>query len=522
MRSGFYHVESVESAEVQVLQTDIPAQWSPSTSSAPTFRYEAFCLWSLHKVLPEKASIPSWKKRLSVQLTSRSDTLLRHEIIHSRQDPQRNNNNNNNNRKAIKACSLCVQAKQRCYGGNPCTRCMQRRVVCEYRSEQGQGSLSSMSQTSNLLRGEDPAEALAEAEMITSLPSIPIAPASRSPFAESNTQALTTLLLTRSPSTTPYSETTVEETHTASWPGDIPTLDHISTEDGMFADYLPYDMRSADQTSHSFSFPFVWMGQPFESQSQPVYGLSQGVSDLCTPNNGSAAALEISPCDRFVDSGPQSHTIGCSSEARVREDLNASHTVATDVFLPFPQLHGDELQSAGAQLFGHVSTIPGQAYSKLRSFYVTELGHDDMSFPHSQLLHVFVELYFEYFDSHLPFLHPTRLEAEDLSWILLAAVATIGSQYSEVRDASKFTMVLQHLVRRATTSKVGLRSPHGVWMTDEIAHSRCRRTTGDVASTKHALTRYRYTIFWLSVGSDDSASGKNYARYVLSRLEDSF
>jgi hypothetical protein len=72
------------------------------------------------------------------------------------------------------------------------------------------------------------------------------------------------------------------------------------------------------------------------------------------------------------------------------------------------------------------------------------------------LLHAFAELYFEYFDPCLPFLHPVRVERDDLSWILLMAVAAIGSQYSEVRDAPTFTTVFHHLLRKAIQAHVSL------------------------------------------------------------------
>jgi hypothetical protein len=57
-----------------------------------------------------------------------------------------------------------------------------------------------------------------------------------------------------------------------------------------------------------------------------------------------------------------------------------------------------------------------------------------------RLLHCFVELYFEYFDPQFPFLHPSRLEAEDVPWILLVATAAVGSHYSEVQCAEEYEL----------------------------------------------------------------------------------
>ncbi|UZP36682.1 hypothetical protein NXS19_004498 [Fusarium pseudograminearum] len=68
--------------------------------------------------------------------------------------------------------------------------------------------------------------------------------------------------------------------------------------------------------------------------------------------------------------------------------------------------------------------------------------------PHD-ILHAFVELYFEYFDVQFPFLHPSRLEDPGLPWILLLAVAAVGSHYSEVPGTEEYNLVLSDLLARA-------------------------------------------------------------------------
>ncbi|KAF5533063.1 hypothetical protein FPHYL_13667 [Fusarium phyllophilum] len=59
------------------------------------------------------------------------------------------------------------------------------------------------------------------------------------------------------------------------------------------------------------------------------------------------------------------------------------------------------------------------------------------------------KLYFEYFDSQFPFLHPSRLKDPDLTWILLLAVAAVGSHYSEIQGAEDYNTVLHDLLARA-------------------------------------------------------------------------
>ncbi|KAF1936126.1 hypothetical protein EJ02DRAFT_482129 [Clathrospora elynae] len=400
----------------------------------------------LQRHLLRHSGVKSFACKVCTKPFPRNDTLLRHEATHRQRDSQQNND-----RRVLRACVPCVKAKQRCYGGDPCARCEQRRSTCEYGSVQRQNSISSVSQTSSLPPSGGLSGIFAGQDPTMSPPPFPTVPESASTSIEPNPRAPISLLPTHLSVTTSLSDSLSEDADSTSWPGLLPLPDSISTdESGMFADYLPHDMRSADEMTPNFGFPFVWMMQSFESPSRTPYTLGQGISNLCMPNDGSLAALETTGCADFMGSVPESRTTVDSSEARTRGNLDATHTPPANVCPSFPMLQEDELQGAGAELFGYVSKIPGKAYTALCAFYISERGYDDLSFPDCRLLHAFVELYFEYFDPHLPFLHPMRMETDDLSWILLTAVAAIGSQYSEVRDAFRFTAVLQNLLRRAT------------------------------------------------------------------------
>ncbi|USP74859.1 hypothetical protein yc1106_02133 [Curvularia clavata] len=227
------------------------------------------------------------------------------------------------------------------------------------------------------------------------------------------------------------------------------------TESDGFADYFPHDMSYTDAISRSLGFPFVCMTQSLDIPSQAAYNLDQGFSNPCMPNDGSLAIVESTGSANRMGSGTDSCTAIDSNEVSTRADPNATCAPPTDACPPFPVLQEEELQIAGAELFGHVSKIPEPSYNRLRDFYISERGYyDNESFPPSRLLHAFVELYFEYFDPYLPFLHPMRAGSDDLSWILLTAVAAIGSQYSDVRDAPAFAVVLQNLLRKATHPKL--------------------------------------------------------------------
>jgi len=112
---------------------------------------------------------------------------------------------------------------------------------------------------------------------------------------------------------------------------------------------------------------------------------------------------------------------------------------------------------AGAEVFGHIHELPRQAVEGLNNFYNTQRGDSTLVVIPEDILHAFVELYFEYFDSQFPFLHPSRLEDPDLPWVLLLAVAAVGSHYSEIQGADEYNSALSDLLARAvelTVSRV--------------------------------------------------------------------
>uniref|UniRef100_A0A0D2YHI4 Xylanolytic transcriptional activator regulatory domain-containing protein n=1 Tax=Fusarium oxysporum (strain Fo5176) TaxID=660025 RepID=A0A0D2YHI4_FUSOF len=104
---------------------------------------------------------------------------------------------------------------------------------------------------------------------------------------------------------------------------------------------------------------------------------------------------------------------------------------------------------AGAEVFGYIHELPRQAIEDLNKFYKTQRRDSTLLVIPEDVLHAFVELYFEYFDSQFPFLHPSRLEDLDLPWVLLLAVAAVGSHYSEIQGADEYNPALSDLLARA-------------------------------------------------------------------------
>ena len=122
----------------------------------------------------------------------------------------------------------------------------------------------------------------------------------------------------------------------------------------------------------------------------------------------------------------------------------------------FPEPQDSSLQMAGAEIYGHIQAIPQQASEGLEVFYRSQC-HGYPSFLPPSILHAFVELYFEYFDPQFPFLHPSSVEDSEMSWVLLLAIAAVGSHYSEVKEADEYNVVLCDLLARAVEVTVSSR-----------------------------------------------------------------
>lgn len=100
-------------------------------------------------------------------------------------------------------------------------------------------------------------------------------------------------------------------------------------------------------------------------------------------------------------------------------------------------------------------------YESLK-LYLVSLGEtEDGTFPWWRVIQDFVHLYFEHFDHEYPVIHPYALEFghDKTSWMVLLAVATVGSQYSAFGNASQFSAsfgeILSHAIAQNVSSSPG-------------------------------------------------------------------
>lgn len=379
---------------------------------------------------------------------SRSDTLRRHRALHAI------NQHSQQGRKTprVQACLACARLKQRCDSSLPCSRCLLRKDNCVYSSR---GPLPSQPASPALVPDTTYSESVVpEQQQPSALPdqrtdepghksSLPEDllqnPDSNNPRLDIDPSVANHLLSEARPSNPVLclagSFSTVSNTCTCANCSFVDKRDHDATAVNPIISasqfYWPLDDFEFDFNSNPH-FDFLarsqFLGQPLY-RSIPADGTSAASSTGERTVSGSAEVFT----PRYLQ--PENICGGNSRPCNV-----------------FPALQPEDAQHAEAEVYGHISSIPDSAAEGLYRFYLTQQTDDSLPNIPKCVLHAFVELYFEHFDTDFPFLHPSRLEAQDLSWILLLATAAVGSHYSEGRCASTYNTILNDLLARAVKS----------------------------------------------------------------------
>ena len=83
----------------------------------------------------------------------------------------------------------------------------------------------------------------------------------------------------------------------------------------------------------------------------------------------------------------------------------------------------------------------------------------DAAFPSRQVLSVCILLYRDNFDSILPFIHPATFDISSSHWLLLLAMAAIGSHYLDAEHSESFSVSMHEFLRRAIATVVTSKFP---------------------------------------------------------------
>lgn len=155
-----------------------------------------------------------------------------------------------------------------------------------------------------------------------------------------------------------------------------------------------------------------------------------------------------------VRKAPYRHSDSYTHASRL--DCRTSHPT-----FAFPDADEDDYQDDPAGSLPNTNTIPANVYSEIfRVFSLTCVS--STQYPHFQgnsipSLYTFsryVHNYIQHFRTILPFTHPTTFDLSTTHWLLILAMAAIGSHYNDSPGAPDITFALHEFLRRAILTVV--------------------------------------------------------------------
>ncbi|CEI67751.1 unnamed protein product [Fusarium venenatum] len=358
----------------------------------------------------------------------RHDTLVRHRALHNSRSEQ-----SRGRRRCGRACVPCSRLKQGCSGGHPCSRCKNRDTECIY----------------NLVRSSEIPSGDSDQDGTLSSPlTVRDAGSVNGDISSHDLHAMPNQLgdpTSNISDATHISNVYIPDTTISGWP---PVQSLTNGNFGELCLIPGVSWTPWNPLTVSSSFPWFMDGLD-NSLGFP------DLPDLMDPIVVANASLPIPlTSTKSAPAVPVAATIGDHTYPQMY--LNPEHICSgyTRPCLSLPKLQDISIQMARTEVFGHVHTISYQAVENLNNFYKTQSREEVTEAVPEDILHAFVELYFEFFDSQFPFLHPSRLEDPDLPWVLLLATAAVGSHYSEIQGAEEYNFALSDLLARAVEQEV--------------------------------------------------------------------
>ncbi|KAH7360640.1 C2H2 transcription factor-like protein [Rhexocercosporidium sp. MPI-PUGE-AT-0058] len=139
---------------------------------------------------------------------------------------------------------------------------------------------------------------------------------------------------------------------------------------------------------------------------------------------------------------------------------NVSHaTGSLHPLLMFPDLGQVLVRANGPAL--EFEKLPISVYDEISRFFhltcVSSTVYSNFygdSFPSLQSISHFIWLFTRYFRSSLPFLHPATFDISSTHWLLILAIAAVGSHYAEIESSGSLVVAMHEFLRRALTTAV--------------------------------------------------------------------
>jgi hypothetical protein len=140
----------------------------------------------------------------------------------------------------------------------------------------------------------------------------------------------------------------------------------------------------------------------------------------------------------------------------------------------------------------HTSPLPAETHETIQQYFIQlcaggssvfEPFESDF-FPSLRVVHACIQLYFEHFHNGFPLVHkPTflALGSPQPHWLLLLAVAAVGSNYADIAESADFREAFQEFLRRATSLIAEVYRAHDLFI--PIAQARLLNLIGLATSS---------------------------------------
>lgn len=320
-----------------------------------------------------------------------------------------------------------MRSKQRCSGNDPCDRCTSRGRQCTFPRKSQKVS----SQTATI---STPAENGSDNPPLHRSGHEADLPLASNAFDKSALNYADAPIVTGLDSSPPTSQHYTSSNY-SNW-------DQASTIQGYpslnFDSILLWPLTNREPDLNGVpSFTSQALSQPSDQQPHEICG----ESSFTAINSQSRSSESIR--ERAQDARRQTGS---------RNSLQAFEQT------PLPGHSATDYDILKSEDYGHVSPISSSLYRLLGELCddLSQGSPDELRtfLPASEILNVFVQLYFENFHEGFPVLHRDTFKASSDSLLLYLAVAAIGSQYSRISCRSTSTAGMLHILRRAFLSKV--------------------------------------------------------------------
>jgi hypothetical protein len=128
--------------------------------------------------------------------------------------------------------------------------------------------------------------------------------------------------------------------------------------------------------------------------------------------------------------------------------------------LSFPVL-AEALNQLPSSSTTDVNQIPQDTYYEIVRMFtrtcITSTHYSNFhsrNFPSLQMFSQFIRLYTDNFQTILPFIHPPTFNVSATHWLLILALAAVGSHYIDIQDAEILVVAMHELLHRAIETVV--------------------------------------------------------------------